>query len=137
MSPEVAVAAVDFLLHESRESETISLIFTGGEPLLNFKTIKSAVEYAQVEAERKRKKAKFLIATNGTLFNNEIISFIKENQIEVQISLDGDKETHDRMRIFPDGRGSYRVISRWLPKLLEDYGEEVELRATLTPQTPT
>jgi len=101
-----------------------------------FKTIKSAVEYAQVEAERKRKKAKFLIATNGTLFNNEIISFIKENQIEVQISLDGDKETHDRMRIFPDGRGSYRVISRWLPKLLEDYGEEVELRATLTPQTP-
>jgi len=65
MSTEVAVAAVDFLLRASRESETISLIFTGGEPLLNFKTIKSAVEYAQVEAERKRKKAKFLIATNG------------------------------------------------------------------------
>ena len=136
MSPEVAVAAVDFLLRESRESETISLIFTGGEPLLNFKTIKSAVEYAQVEAERKRKKVRFFIATNGTLFNNEIISFIKENQIEVQISLDGDKETHDRMRIFPNGRGSYRVISRWLPQLLADYTEKVQLRATLTPQTP-
>ena len=136
MSTEVAVAAVDFLLRASRESETISLIFTGGEPLLNFKTIKSAVEYAQVEAERKRKKAKFLIATNGTLFNDDIISFIKENQIEVQISLDGDRETHDRMRVFPDGRGSYGVISRWLPKLLEDYGEKVKLRATLTPQTP-
>ena len=136
MATKVAVAAVDFLLRASHESETISLIFTGGEPLLNFKTIKSAVEYAQVEAERKRKKARFLIATNGTLFNDDIISFIKENQIEVQISLDGDRETHDRMRVFPDGRGSYGVISRWLPKLLEDYREKVELRATLTPQTP-
>lgn len=136
MSPEVAFAAVDFLLRESRDSENISLIFTGGEPLLNYKAIKSAVEYAQVEAERKGKKAKFLIATNGTLFNDNNISFIKENQIEVQVSLDGDEETHDKMRIFPNGRGSYRVISRWLPQLLEDYGEKVELRATLTPQTP-
>ena len=136
MSAGVAFAAVDFLLRESRESENISLTFTGGEPLLNFKAIKSAVEYAQVEAERKGKKAKFLIATNGTLFNDNIISFIKENQIEVQVSLDGDEETHDKMRIFPNGRGSYRVISLWLPQLLEDYGEKVELRATLTPQTP-
>ena len=136
MSVEVALAAVDFLLRESRESKTISLTFTGGEPLLNFKAIKSAVEYARVEAERKGKKAKFLIATNGTLFNDDIISFIKENQIEVQVSLDGDEETHDKMRIFPNGRGSYKVISQWLPQLLEDYGEKVELRATLTPQTP-
>ena len=135
MSAEVAFAAVDFLLRESRESENISLTFTGGEPLLNFKAIKSAVEYAQVEAKRCGKKPKFLIATNGTLFNNEIISFIKENQIEVQVSLDGDEETNDKMRIFPNGRGSYRVISQWLPQLLADYTEKVRLRATLTPRT--
>lgn len=135
MTPEVALAAVDFLLRESRESESIFLSFTGGEPLLNFKTIKSAVEYAQVEAERRGKKAKFFIATNGTLFNREIISFIKENQIEVQVSLDGDEETHDKMRLFPNGRGSYGVISRWLPQLLADYTEKVRLRATLTPRT--
>jgi len=135
MSVEVALASVDFLLRESRDSENISLLFTGGEPLLNFKAIKSAVEYAQVEAERCGKKAKFLIATNGTLFNDEIISFIKKNRIEVQVSLDGDEETHDKMRIFPRGRGSYGVISRWLPQLLADYTEKVRLRATLTPQT--
>jgi uncharacterized protein len=136
MSAEVALASVDFLLRESRDSENISLIFTGGEPLLNFKAIKSAVEYARVEAERREKKTKFLIATNGTLFNDNIISFIKKNQIEVQVSLDGDEETHDKMRILPNGRGSYNTIKKWLPLLLADYQKKVELRATLTPQTP-
>jgi len=135
MSPEAALAAVDFLLNESKESETISFLFFGGEPLLNFPTVKSLVEYAQVEAGRRGKKAKFSLATNGTLFNQEIISFIKENEIEIQVSLDGNRETHDEMRIFPNGRGSYSTISQWLPRLLADYTEKTILRATLTPQT--
>ena len=41
---------------------------------------------------------------SATLFNDDIISFIKENQIEVQISLDGDRETHDRMKVFQIAR---------------------------------
>jgi uncharacterized protein len=135
MSSEVGLAAVDFLLNESKDSETVSFVFTGGEPLLNFSTIKAVVEYAQKEAESRGKTADFLIATNGTLFNDKIFSFIKENKIKVQVSLDGDKETHDKMRVFPNGRGSYNVIKKWLPQLLADYAENVRLRATLTPET--
>ncbi len=135
MSPEVALTAVDFLLSESRNSDTIFFSFFGGEPLLNFPTIKSIVEYAQEGAESRGKKVKFFIETNGTLFNQEIISFIKENEVEVQVSLDGDKKTHDKMRVFPNGRGSYKVVTQWLPQLLVDYTDKVRLVAVLTPRT--
>jgi len=135
MSPEVALAAVDFLLCQSRDSDTISLIFFGGEPLISLTTMTSAVEYARRGAESRGKKAKLSITTNGTLFNDEIISFIKKNQIEVQVSLDGDKKTHDKMRTFSDGRGSYNTIKQWLPRLVANYTEKVSLRATLTPET--
>jgi len=135
MSPEIIIKAIDVLINESKDKEIINLRFFGGEPLLNFPIIKIAVQYAQAESKRHGKTANFQIITNGTLFNEEVISFIKENDIHVQVSLDGDKGTHDKMRMFPDGEGSYNMITNWLPQLTKNYKKNVRLWATLTSDT--
>lgn len=40
MSIETAKKAVDFLIHNSSESDIVGISFYGGEPLLNFKLIR-------------------------------------------------------------------------------------------------
>lgn len=64
--------------------------FMGGEPLLNFKTIKYIIDlWDEIQIQFSEKKVTFSFTTNGTLFTSEIIEYIKSKQIGVTISLDG------------------------------------------------
>ena len=132
MSREVARQAVDLLLQESREAASCTLTFSGGEPMLNFPLIKQAVTYSHEQAARYGKRMAYSIFTNGTLFNDENMGFIKDHQINVQVSLDGPPAVHDRLRPTASGRGSYEIITASLPQLLADYARRVLIRATIT-----
>lgn len=100
--------------------------------MLNFALIKHAVTYSQEQAARYGKRMAYLLLTNGTLFNDENIAFIKDHQINVQVSLDGPPAVHDRLRPTASGRGSYEIITASLPQLLADYARHVVIRATIT-----
>lgn len=51
------------------------------------------------------------LITNGTLFNEKSVEFlIQENFDNIQVTLDGDKISHDKFRVFENGQGSYDVI---------------------------
>lgn len=132
MSREVSRQAVDFVLQESGENEFCYLTFFGGEPMLNFGLIKDTVTYSQAQAARHDKRIAYHIITNGTLFNEDNIAFIKKHKISVQLSLDGPPAVHDRLRPTASGRGSYATITAHLPQLLADYAERVTIRATVT-----
>lgn len=109
MSVETAKRAVDFLIEKSKE-EKIGICFFGGEPLLNFKLIKEVVSYCREREKEVNKTFGFSMTTNGTLLNDEIKEYIKENKIGVQISIDGDKETHDTNRYFAGKVGSFDTV---------------------------
>ncbi len=132
MSPEVGRQAVDFVLRESGEEELCYFTFFGGEPMLNFGLIEDMVAYSQAQAARHGKRMAYLIVTNGTLFEDDNIAFIKKHKISVQVSLDGPPAVHDRLRPMASGRGSYATIVAHLPQLLADYAERVSIRATVT-----
>jgi len=136
MSRKVARQAVDFLLRESGEATHCTLNFWGGEPMLNFAVIKDAVIYSQEQAARCGKQMNYSLLTNGTLFNDENIAFIKEHGIRVQVSLDGPPAVHDLLRSTASGRGSYDIIATNLPRLLADYAPHVVIRATITRYSP-
>ncbi len=83
------------------------LIFTGGEPLLVFPLMREIVSYIK----KSKKDINFRLQTNGTLLTDNVISFIKEFDIEVDISLDGSKVSHDSHRLFQgDNSGSYGTV---------------------------
>lgn len=59
--------------------------FWGGEPLVYWKTLKPL----SIHLRKKYPEAKFLMITNGSLLNDEIIEWIHELDIDIGISHDG------------------------------------------------
>ncbi|WP_096199296.1 radical SAM/SPASM domain-containing protein [Bacillus sp. FJAT-45350] len=137
MSQQTATDAIDFLIRESKHLNDISVILFGGEPFLNWKQLKYIVEYGKQAAERTNKNISFSLTTNGTLLNDERIAFIKEHNIGVSVSMDGDEKTQDKWRPFQNGAGSYKLVSSNVRKLVaEKSGKPVAARVTLTKGFP-
>jgi uncharacterized protein len=77
----------------------------------------------------------FAITTNGTLLCEDDAPFFARHRFTVTISLDGVADTHDRLRPFKGGRGSYEAILKRLTPLLQ-YGPQLPVlaRVTVTPR---
>lgn len=110
MSPETGKKAIDFLIRESGNRKNLELDFFGGEPMMNFNTIKEIVEYAKSISSKHNKKFKFTLTTNALLLKEEHKEFINNNIQNIVLSIDGREETNDRMRYKVDGSGSYKDI---------------------------
>lgn len=102
MSPETARAAVGDYLRRSRNAKIPSISFYGGEPLLNLDLIRELV--ALVRYEGTRDDYRIIIDTNGTLLDDETVSFVVDEDLGLQISLDGPARIHDRHRRYRGGR---------------------------------
>lgn len=119
MEENTALRAVDWLIEQSGNTRKINIIFFGGEPFLNFTLMKKVVNYAEERTGPLNKSVSFSVTTNGTLLDDEKISFIKEHNIGTVISIDGPKDIQDMQRPFAGGRGSYDIILPKIRKLLE------------------
>jgi len=71
------------------------------------------------------------ITTNATLLDDEIIDLIKRYNFGLMISLDGPQETHDAMRPFADGGGSFETATRNIKRLMARR-RAVTVRCTLS-----
>ena len=138
MSIDVAEKSIEFLVRNAGRMKKLTLGFFGGEPLLNFKVLKKAVQYAEEIGIKHNKEFSFSVTTNGTLLNPEMMDFFVEHGFSYIISLDGTKEVNDRFRVFPNGSGTYDVVSAKLKEFINRYPqiqEKIELRGTFTAQT--
>ena len=125
MSFETAKRAVD--MFGARQETEFTICFFGGEPLMNVNVMKRIMDYALSVND----KVKFSMTTNGTLINDEIEELIDRYKIYVQISIDGDKDTHDANRKYSAEKGSYCEVKSRTEKLRGKYS--VPARATVTP----
>ena len=104
-----------------------SLVWHGGEPtLLGLDFYKTAV------ALEKKYLPKGAVCwnnlqTNGTLLNEEWCHFLKEENFDVGISIDGSKTIHERYR----HGGSYEDIVRNI-RMLQQMGKQPDLLCALT-----
>ncbi len=114
MDVETGKKAIDFLIEKSAGRRNLEVDFFGGEPLMNFEVVKQIVEYARIREKETNKNFRFTITTNAILLNEDNKEFINKNMHNVVLSIDGRKETNDRMRPRVDGSGTYENI---LPKL--------------------
>lgn len=110
MSYETGKRALDFLIEKSGTRQNLEVDFFGGEPLLNWDVCKKLVEYGRSREKECNKNFRFTLTTNGILLNDEIIDFCNKEMGNVVLSLDGRKETHDRLRITRNRTGSYDLI---------------------------
>jgi uncharacterized protein len=133
MNDEVARSAIDMLIQESADRPSIHVTFFGGETLMNFPLLRSSVDYAKRKAAETGKQVEFSLTTNATLLDEQIVDFLAEHRVGVTVSIDGDRELNDRMRVFHDGRGSYDIIVPKIKMLLERHKtNSIGARVTLS-----
>jgi len=133
MTPSVAESSIDMLIKESGDRPSIHVTFFGGETLLNFPTLRTSVDYAKRKCAEAGKHVEFSLTTNATMLNEQIVDFISEHNIGVTVSIDGDRELNDKMRVFSDGRGSYDVIVPRIKMLLQRHKtNSIGARVTLS-----
>ncbi|MCX7695150.1 MAG: thioether cross-link-forming SCIFF peptide maturase [Caloramator sp.] len=134
MSPEVGKRAVDFVIENAGPRKNVEIDLFGGEPLMNFKTVKEIVEYARKREKETGKNIRFTITTNATLLNDEIMEFIDENMGNVVLSIDGRKEVNDKIRIRYDGTGTFDDILPKIKTMVEKRkdGKQYYVRGTFT-----
>ena len=136
MPPEVAKAAIDQLIEAAEPGETLTLAFMGGEPLINRETLHASTRYAASEATARGIRIGFSMTTNATLLREEDIALFQKYGFTLTISLDGLHATHDRLRPYRSGSGSFEKVAKNVRALLavDDRRYRVLARVTVTPK---
>lgn len=91
--------------------ETLSVVWYGGEPLLEIKVIEKLSKMFIEFCSEKNVSYFASIITNGLLLNKENAKILKECMVQsAQITLDGYKEVHNLCRPTRSGKGSFDEI---------------------------
>lgn len=106
MSFEDIKNAIDVFYKKAAKPK--SIVFFGGEPLLNYPGIRYAVEYVKSFDNNIR----FSMVINGSLCNEETAEFLSRNDVEVIVSLDGPEYIHNSARVNMNHKGTYQEALR-------------------------
>ena len=150
MTKKVAKQAVDFLFDEQKingyykfdDSVAVILEFIGGEPLLEIELIDYIVEYFKFKAFEVGSPwaSNYMISmsSNGYTFeiDERVQNFIKRNlgRVSIGITIDGNKELHDKCRVLNDGiTGTYDVVESSVKAWLK-INPSAQTKITLAPE---
>jgi uncharacterized protein len=100
---------IEKLLNNIKEyNKEFSIEFLGGEPLLAFDLIKKSCDY--LESFEDIHVLQYIISSNGTILNQEIIDFLKNTQkVIMAFSIDG-TEFMNCLRTFKNGYNTHSTI---------------------------
>ena len=114
MDISTAKRAIDLLVLRTRNPALIS--FYGGEPLNNIDLINEIIKYAKENYSNKV----YAFSMTSNFYNaDRYLREIIENEIHINISLDGPEEIHNKNRKLKDGRPTYDKIMKNLGKFEE------------------
>lgn len=109
---DVARRAVDLLFDYSFDEPVVNILHFGGEPTLNFPSVRRVTEYAEEKARITGKSAEFHMTSNGLLIDEEMAGYFSSHKIMVLLSVDGLEEEHDRFRVDANGRGTFAKVMK-------------------------
>lgn len=113
MTPEVSEKVIAWLKTriEQTQCKKLNLVYFGGEPLINVPAIRQIGSAMQSFCQQKNVAFNSGAITNGVLLTPKLVDELKTYGLSwVKITFDGDQETHDKMRIYKGGRGTFDQI---------------------------
>ncbi|KKP79728.1 MAG: Radical SAM additional 4Fe4S-binding domain protein [Candidatus Moranbacteria bacterium GW2011_GWF2_35_39] len=138
MSTETALKALDLFSSccksdPKRFEQEKAIIFYGGEPLLNTRVLEAVL----LNVKKMKNSGKLpsstavQIITNGTLLTKEVATLLKENNVVVSISIDGNEEIHNACRKYIDGGPSFVDVMKGV-RNCEELGIGIGVSCTLS-----
>lgn len=108
------------ILENQKDLTHFTLAFFGGEPLLGYRNVvKPLIEYCSTQCNLHKVSYNVNFTSNGYLLNDDMIRFFQDHQVDsFQITLDGCKEDHDKIRNVSGKLGSYDKILENVKKLI-------------------
>lgn len=127
---KTAIEAVDFLIKNNKENKIpISIIFVGGEPLLQWKKMLKIILYAKHAAVKRKIKIREIgFPTNGLLLKKNILDFCRKENIRINVSIDGLVNKRKTLQ----NENSFLLIKKKISLLLE-YKDIVRIKITVHP----
>lgn len=126
MSVDTARLVVDRIFESPHPSPTIE--FQGGEPLLNFDTVKFIVEYAKEKNKTAKKNLLISIVTNLSSMNDEILDYLCRHKISLCTSIDGPENVHNQNRKALCHKNGYQHTVEWFKQVKKKYFRRVIYR---------
>lgn len=104
----------------------------GGEPLMNMPAVRAICEYVRARNEEAEHKTSIGLVTNATLIDAEFIELVKDYEVNVTISYDGDVKTNNELRVYQDRRGSSEDVLKKAKELYDATGQPDTIEVTYT-----
>jgi uncharacterized protein len=127
-------AAVRIAEHaRAHELPWVEVVLHGGEPLLAGDEFIDYVARKLREELQERTQLRLAITTNGIGLDDErILRVLHKHRVQVGVSLDGDREAHDRHRRYASGQGSHELVANGLDRLRRAPYRELFVRLSAT-----
>jgi uncharacterized protein len=132
MSFEVADKFIEFCVNNFNQID--SIVFFGGEPLMNIQII----EYICLKFKKLKEDSTLTylpnwgIITNGTLLNDNILKVLKEHINYITVSIDGPQKINDYNRKFRNNKGSFERIEKFINTIKRETNINIRYEATYT-----
>jgi len=139
MSDDVIKGIINFVKKYIHNVDKVLVSWFGGEPTLCIDVIeKLSTELIKI-CKFYRKAYASNMTTNGYLLDDKLLKkFIGLHITNYQITLDGDREEHDKIRCLADGRGSYDTIVNNLKSIRDNVKSSffrIMIRINVTKET--
>ena len=137
MTRDMATKVMAWIIFDEEKrlpNRNINIQFFGGEPTLRWDIIEYVVDTMKAASDEwlGGRNIRFGMTTNATLLDEEKMKWLSGNGITPLFSIDGRRETHDKHRVYADGRGSWDNIDI---DLILKYFKNPEIRPTIMPDT--
>jgi uncharacterized protein len=113
MTLEMSARVADWIERELDRvrPERLVITFFGGEPLLNLPVLYDLADRLWAATQQRGVRMMTSIITNGLLLTTDIVDRLVPRGLKgVKITLDGDRDTHNRMRPLRGGQGTFDRI---------------------------
>jgi len=117
MSIETARHTVDRIFETPNDDIIIEL--QGGEPTLNWDTLKFIVEYSKKKKEETGKNSEITMVTNMSTMTEERMNYLIDCNVDVCTSLDGPAIVHNFNRKY--NKDNHSEVIKWIHKFNEEY----------------
>jgi len=135
ISYDMATRIIDWWVPQTDKTQQNQLGFWGGEPLLEYELMKKLIHYTNDFCKKiDQKPFEFGGTTNGLLYTPDKVEWLLKHNSLFLVSLDGIQPVHDKHRLLPSGKGSWKIVDKNLREAIK-IAPQQKIRSSLTDDT--